>query len=399
MNKKILFIILGIVALTFIVIILVIQQLIEKPLLEEPINEKPVVKEYSFNLTTTKLATILEGYEKIQNITFTPDGRKVAYVAGRNLVINNSVVKSYDFIGSPIIFSPDGEEMAYKACDTAVAWICFMVRNDEEIRHYEDVFFPVFSSDSQFAFFAQRGDKIFPVINGEEGESYDWEWQHFRFYFYDIPFISPSIAFSPDSQKIAYGIIEMTREERTSPPKGFIVLDGVKEEKTYEIVLFPTYSPDSQKIAYVAMKNLRFGHRSGLAGGDWFVVVNGKEGKIYDWWEGISSPVFSPDSQKIAYVAKKDGKLFIVVNDKEEGEIYDSVHSPVFSPDSQKIAYVANRDNKEFVIIDGKEGKDYDKIYGEPQFSPNGQYIAYGAQIGNELWWIVEEIESFGAKD
>jgi len=393
LNQKLILIILGTAVLVFIAVLAV-----------QPSVKELSVEKTPFNQTTTNLATIIDVYDGVRDIAFSPDGRKVAYVAYTNLgqdflIINNSVVKSYDFVDKPV-FSPNSREIAYKACDTGVVEKCFMVRNDEEIRRYDNVFSPVFSPDSKrLAFFAQKEDKIFPVVNDEKGQFYDWEWWHFGFYSYDIPFISPSVVFSPDNQKTAYGVTEMKAEEREFPTKGFIVIDGQKQEKQHEVVLWPVFSPDSKKLAYIAMENLSFGHRSGLTGGDWFVVLNGEEGKVYDWWEGIESPVFSPDSRQLAYVARKEEKFFIVVNDEEEYQDYEMISSPVFSPDSRQLAFKASRGNKEFVVINGKEGQEYDKIYGKMQFSPDGQYIAYGSKIGDELRWIVEEPEHFKEKE
>jgi hypothetical protein len=56
-------------------------------------------------------------------------------------------------------------------------------------------------------------------------------------------------------------------------------------------------------------------------GGKWFVVVDGKEGKEYD---GIAkgTPIFSPDSKHLAYLARRGEKWFVVI-DGEEGKEYD----------------------------------------------------------------------------
>ena len=45
-------------------------------------------------------------------------------------------------------------------------------------------------------------------------------------------------------------------------------------------------------------------------------------------------------------------------------------HSPVFSPDSKRVAYDAQVGNKRVVVIDGKEGKAYDDL-------PRGSRIVF----------------------
>jgi len=47
----------------------------------------------------------------------------------------------------------------------------------------------------------------------------------------------------------------------------------------------------------------------------WCVVIDGKEGKVYD---GVSITTFSPDSRHLAYAAQSQGTWVIVV-DGEEG--------------------------------------------------------------------------------
>jgi S1-C subfamily serine protease len=99
-------------------------------------------------------------------------------------------------------------------------------------------------------------------------------------------------------------------------------------------------SPDSRHLACVAQR-----------GGQQFVAVDGVAGKPYDWIGG--KPLFSPDSQRLAYVAAtvRQGVLsWHVVVDDVEGKGYRGIawHHPLlddrlypFSPDSKRIAYVA----------------------------------------------------------
>jgi hypothetical protein len=59
-----------------------------------------------------------------------------------------------------------------------------------------------------------------------------------------------------------------------------------------------------------------------------------------------------------------DGEWLLVV-DKVEGTQYDSVGFPVFSPDSQHVAYLATVGEKQLIVVDGLEGKPYDIVPGE----------------------------------
>jgi len=129
------------------------------------------------------------------------------------------------------------------------------------------------------------------------------------------------------------------------------------------------------------------------------MVINGKEEKAYD---KIWGSIFSSDSQKLAYVAKGGEKEFVVVNDRE-GKVYDKilgsvkggkdfvegkVFGPIFSPDSQKLAYIDKEGRKRIMVVNGKEGKAYDRVVG-PVFSPDSQRLIYVAMEGRKLFKVV----------
>ncbi len=52
----------------------------------------------------------------------------------------------------------------------------------------------------------------------------------------------------------------------------------------------------------------------------------------------------------------------LVVVDGEDGKEYDGIleGTPVFSPDSRRVAYGARRRDKHLVVVDGVEGKEHD---------------------------------------
>lgn len=68
----------------------------------------------------------------------------------------------------------------------------------------------------------------------------------------------------------------------------------------------------------------------------------------------LGTPIFSPDSQHVAYAAALDDKQFVVVDGKKE-KPYDAIRlgSLVFSPDSRRVAYLAARGDREFIVVEG----------------------------------------------
>lgn len=193
---------------------------------------------------------------------------------------------------------------------------------------------------------------------------------------YDVGFI----VFSPNGQHVAY--------EATKEGKSFVVVDG-KEGKLYDRVSYLAFSPDSQHFAYVAKEK-----------GKYFAVVNGKEGKAYDgvWGDIFGGLTFSPNSRHLAYQAEKNGKRFMVVDAKEYGPYFMIDSSPVFSPDSKHLAYVAWREGKAFMVVDNKEGPAYGDIISgiisPPVFSSDSKNIAYAVRKEGKWVLVINNKES-----
>ena len=136
------------------------------------------------------------------------------------------------------------------------------------------------------------------------------------------------------------------------------------------------------------------------AGDAWFVAVDGKTRKPYDEI-AAGTPIFSPDSKRLAYAARAGNRWLLVLDGKEANK-YDSIgqcspgqSSLVFSPDSRRVAYAANLDNKWFPVVDGQQGNQYDTIInvggGKIVFdSPNR--LHYLALRGNGIYLVEETI-------
>ena len=91
-----------------------------------------------------------------------------------------------------------------------------------------------------------------------------------------------------------------------------------------------TYGEDSLLYAFAARK-----------GDDWFVVVNGKEGPVFD---KVVAPQISPDGKRIAYRARKNGKRFVVIADNFANTIvthpvHEQIFDVKFTGDGKSVAY------------------------------------------------------------
>ena len=131
-------------------------------------------------------------------------------------------------------------------------------------------------------------------------------------------------------------------------------------------------SPDGRSVALLMS-----------GGGEVYVELNGKPGPTF---EGVAegSIVFSPDGSRLAFVATRDGKKYVVVDEVlyEHDEISEA--GVVFSADGARFAWVAGtRDGKQVAVIDGEPQTTFDGIapYGV-LFSPDGERHAYVARDG-----------------
>jgi len=245
-----------------------------------------------------------------------------------------------------------------------------------------------FSPDGRHtAYLVRVHEKLAVVVDGKQEKAYD-EYPTFGRYQGSVDeeywF---KLAFSPDSQRMAYAV--------ESGDKSFAVVDG-KEGLSYEYatVSLPTFSTDSRRVAYaVQAVDKELLERQGIsakAGQKSFVVVDGNEGRPYDT---VGSPIFSPDGSRLAYVAEVEKRWLLVVDGKEEG-VPEGIEGQLhFSPDGRRLAYIAHRDWKEFVVVDDKEEKSYERLGGSIIFSPDSRHLAYNVLVGKKWHVVVDGVE------
>ncbi|MCA9377957.1 hypothetical protein KC711_03565 [Candidatus Peregrinibacteria bacterium] len=71
-------------------------------------------------------------------------------------------------------------------------------------------------------------------------------------------------------------------------------------------------------------------------------------------YDSIYNPTYSYDGRSFSYIARLDGKKFIV-KDGIELPKYDSAYELSYSPDNISIAYIARSGDKTFVVKNGVE--------------------------------------------
>ena len=98
----------------------------------------------------------------------------------------------------------------------------------------------------------------------------------------------------------------------------------------------------------------------------------------------------SRDGKRLAYIAKRAGRGFIVC-DGVEGPHYDSVNSPAFSPDGTKVAYAAGTEEEKHLWVVNADGSGARQLskgiqYGDayPAWSPDGKTILFTASADDK---------------
>jgi Tol biopolymer transport system component len=310
------------------------------------------------------------------DLTFSPDGKRFAYLAAKSDGKHTSiwvVVDGREFTGyngvMNITFSPDSKRVAYVAeVDKGLSrispkdWRFTAVVDGIPGPDYNQVLGPAFSPDSKRVVYgALQHGKWSMVVDGQAGVAYD-----------DLP---------TDAV-----IGEQPFGSRDLIPAHWSKMDG-QPDGTYDelgslnpgllrfgYAALVVFSADSKHLAYVARN-----------GGKWMVVEDSKEGpgtlKI-----GIGSPAISPDGKRLAYSVKTSSvrPWKVMVDDQEGAEGFDKMFNPSFSPDGKRVAFAAEKVEfgrmKNWVfVVDGQAGVGNAAI-GNWTFSLDSKHVAYAAQ-------------------
>lgn len=290
-------------------------------------------------------------YDRIYDLfnpVFSGDSKRVAYIATtidkmkeklgmwslKDFVVVDGVEgRPYELVES-IVFSPDGRKLIYFP---QPRWnrLTRVVVNEVEGKEHDYAEFATFSPDSsRLAYVAHKRIKgqrglHFAVVDGKEGKEFS-----------EVS----SVRFSPDSKHFAY----------RAKDGGTVVLVRDDGERKYADVELGPFSPDSRHLAYVAR-----------VGANWLVMVDGQKLESLSSKEQSFSPArdlaFSPDGKHLAYI-RRSTNWTIVVDGHEVSQSSGVVVSPVFSPDSKRLAFIVARDGKSALVFGGQEGTAYDRF-------------------------------------
>ncbi len=301
---------------------------------------------------------VLDGKEgpKFSNVNiaygaspFSPDGLHYAYAASREdppdlkflVVTDGKEGKLYDFV-TGVTYTPDGAHLLYLAFDR-LRWRTFLVRDGEEVASYEQL------SD---------GD----------------------------------IRFGPDGKRMYFRLRPLGEEKGQEA----VVVDG--RAFSYDNILDVEFSPDGRRFVL-----------KGQRGRGWVMVVDGVESEVYEpdgergelVWSRDGRLAFSKDGGRMAYVGRKGGKDFVVLDGSASGTRYDSIANLAFTPDGRHVVYTARRAAKSLVVVDGVESRAYDAFLPARDHEREGTLNVEGnttlsilARRGAELLRVEIEIDA-----
>lgn len=194
--------------------------------------------------------------------------------------------------------------------------------------------------------------------------------------------ILPSI--SPNGKYLAY------TSYREGKPNLFII-DLEKNIESY------TERGEGMKFGTSWRGNtLLYSHTAGKYSTIYALDVEKKNKKVLISKEGIfTSPYFSPDGARIAFVSDMHGGPQIFINDLSAGTIKRLTYSgnynasPTFSPKGDLIAFVCSVEGAFEICTMNVDGSNQrvltsGSMNDSPQFSPCGRYIIYTSQKGGK---------------
>ncbi len=371
-----------------------------------------------------KLATIGSRLQKgfnVNNVISSKDGRKIAWFDHVNKLVVfacASRVSTYDSescnmlcnlpssspqICCQLIFDPLNDELYLKSKKSNKEKIIHMDNNGivKEEPPYDEVSFLTFGpKPDQFAYVAKENGQKFVVLNGQEHAKYadiDGSSLQFSKDSYTVAYIATKVsqtlresqrqcvvlnnqeqptycgishlALSPDGNRASYAVTQNARES-------FLVRDGFIDNR-YNYAKQITYSPDGKHVVFVVGQPIYNtyrqtpGCRSGEIFSGQFVVQD--DCQISKNYEAIDSLRYL-SSGELVFIARKDGEIFLVSNNKETGKIKIDKNSGGLLLDGPILEVIQGNNNKQFIF------KDYPCPLvngGEPILSKDRDHIAY----------------------
>jgi hypothetical protein len=310
--------------------------------------------------------------DQVMDLHFSQWGRGVAYTVkfedGRTAVVHNGVAgNKYEEI-LYVRQSRDGKKVAYSARKGS-KWS--VIVDGREGHYFDDVGSAEFSPDGKHLLYdAKLGDQWHLVVDGKISKD-----TSSSFY---------SKFFSKDS-------LQTVTLENTLPDNALarVVIRDLQHNRIAELALQGSAVKYSRDKSRCALQNDFNGKKRVLLVDLTKPAVIG-EGRLYD---DISRMAFGSDGTSLAYVAVKDGKQYLVENDREvmlKG-VSPTLEAPVPRPGGKGSAIAVTSTDGAFILFTphaASQQRHYEEA-AFPVFDAAGSSYAYCARNGREMFFVV----------
>lgn len=307
-----------------------------------------------------------------QSFWISPDGRRYAFRTEKGINIDGRQHDyEYGIEEKSFSFSPDSQHTAYAARvpQNGVGSVLVLDEKQAEKIYSHISGGPVFSPDSQhYGFIARLRASSFDEVPVIDGREGEAA-ESFNW----------EVAFTPDSQRMVYAV-EIDDEYRMREDS----VDGSqprieRQHGPAKLVDNFFFGPKGQ-LGYIAKKD-----------GKQWVVYNGKEDPNRMEEISVRDIYASADGEHLAFVGEPESFRAAVVFDGKRGKVERDIieNSLAISPDGKHYGYAVEDFNKHYVVLDGQKGKEYAGVTG-PVYSPDSKRVGYLAAANGKVFSVVD---------
>ena len=266
-------------------------------------------------------ADFSEGFDSVSDPVLSPSRKSVGFVAREKpkvwVVNTNHKMDVLNVQESTLVFAPDEQLFCVASLSTSGTprTFAFLGSTSKELKGYLGGQLPgpvAFNADGVIAYTLLGGGTV-QTTEGYTGPSFDR---------------AASLRFSEDGKVVAYFV---ESKEGNKSKKQLVVQGVVGPTKYDEVAGVPGMSREGKVVAYIAKKGTK-----------WVVAQDTKFSDAYDVIRprigDVDQPVVSGDGRSVAFVAEKQGKSVLIVNNRVMAE-ESYISAPVLNFNGSTVTY------------------------------------------------------------
>lgn len=310
-------------------------------------------------------------YTEVLYVRMSRDGKRIAYGSRTNtkwrMVVDGQEGRFFDEIGTPI-FSPDGKHILYDA-KLGEKW--YLVIDGK------------MNKEACFAYFDKLFSKDSTRIYGFENSAPDNNLA--RVVVMDLHFKQLSILNTPgfgvkfNKDKTRFATVYENNKHKRVAVVSLSEPAIISEGQSFDEISRMAFGSDGVTLAYVGEKK-----------GKLYLVVNDKEELLIEGVPTMLPPVPRPGSNSaaLAITGKQGTSIHFAFNKSAKQKWYEEAAFPSFDASGRLYAYCARNGKKMFFVVNGKESPTFDKVLA-PLFSPEGSRVVARVRKDGKRFVIV----------